>query len=65
MRKFINSEDRTSLIKFIVKYQYMNVRDAKYLFKSSRYYRNRIRDLIEKDISKKEKWCFGIRKNWY
>lgn len=62
MRKFINSEEEISLIKFIAEYQYMNVRDAKYFFKSSRYYRNRIRNLIEKDILKKEKWCLALGK---
>ncbi len=36
MRKFINSEEEISLIKFIAEYQYINVRDAKYFFKSSR-----------------------------
>lgn len=60
MRKFINNEEEISLIKFIAEYQYMNVRDAKYFFKSSRYYRNRIRNLIEKDILKKEKWCLAL-----
>lgn len=62
MRKFINNEEEISLIKFIAEYQYMNVRDAKYFFKSSRYYRNRIRNLIEKDILKKEKWCLALGK---
>lgn len=62
MRKFINSEEEISLIKFIAEYQYINVRDAKYFFKSSRYYRNRIRNLIEKDILKKEKWCLALGK---
>ena len=47
------NEDEISLIKFISKYQYLNVNDAKYFFNSSRYYRNRIKDLIDKNFLRK------------
>ena len=46
MRFFPDNEEEISLIKFIAEYQYINVRDEKYFFKSSRYYRNKIKNLL-------------------
>lgn len=60
MRFFPDNEEEISLIKFIAEYQYINVRDAKYFFKSSRYYRNRIKNLINKDILRKIKWSLAL-----
>ena len=42
-------------MKSIAKYQYLNVKDAKYFFNSSRYYRNRIKTLIDKKFLRKIK----------
>lgn len=47
------NEDEISLLKFIARYQYLNVNDAKYFFQSSRYYKNRIKSLIDKDFLRK------------
>lgn len=56
MSYFPINNDEISLIKFIAKYQYLNVKDAKYFFNSSRYYRNRIKNLIDKKFLRKIKW---------
>ncbi len=48
------------MIKFIAKYQYLNVSDAKYFFDSSRYYRNRIKTLIDKKFLRKIKWILVL-----
>ena len=60
MRFFPDNEEEISLIKFIAEYQYINVSDAKYFFKSSRYYRNRIKNLIDKNILRKIKWSLAL-----
>lgn len=57
---FTINEDELSLIKFIAKYQYLNVKDAKYFFNSSRYYRNRIKALIDKKFLRKIKWTLVL-----
>ena len=63
MSYFPINEDEVSLIKFIAKYQYLNVSDAKYFFNSSRYYRNRIKDLIDKNFLRKIKWTLVLGKS--
>ena len=63
MSYFPINEDEISLIKFIAKYQYLNVNDAKYFFNSSRYYRNRIKDLIDKKFLRKIKWILVLGKS--
>lgn len=63
MSYFPVNDDEISLIKFIAKYQYLNVRDAKYFFNSSRYYRNRIKDLIDKNFLRKIKWSLALGKS--
>lgn len=63
MSYFPVNEDEISLIKFISKYQYLNVKDAKYFFNSSRYYRNRIKDLIDKNFLRKIKWSLVLGKS--
>ena len=60
MSYFPTNEDEISLIKFIAKYQYLNVNDAKYFFNSSRYYRNRIKNLINKNFLRKIKWILVL-----
>ena len=60
MSYFPTNEDEISLIKFIAKYQYLNVSDAKYFFNSSRYYRNRIKNLIDKDFLRKIRWMLVL-----
>lgn len=51
-----NGDEEISLIKFIAEYQYLNVSDAQYFFKSRSYYRKRIKNLIDKNILWKIKW---------
>lgn len=63
MSYFPTNEDEISLIKFIAKYQYLNVSDAKYFFNSSRYYRNRIKTLIDKNFLRKIKWVLVLGKS--
>lgn len=63
MSYFPTNEDEISLIKFIAKYQYLNVSDAKYFFNSSRYYRNRIKNLIDKNFLRKIKWVLVLGKS--
>lgn len=60
MSYFPINNDEISLIKFIAKYQYLNVKDAKYFFNSSRYYRNRIKNLIDKKFLRKIKWILVL-----
>lgn len=62
MSYFLKNEDEISLIKFIAKDQYLNIRDAKYFFNSSRYYRNRIKNLIDKQFLRKSKWTLVLGK---
>lgn len=63
MSYFPTNEEEISLIKFIAKYQYLNVKDAKYFFNSSRYYRNRIKTLIDKNFLRKIKWVLVLGKS--
>ena len=63
MSYFPTNEEEISLIKFISKYQYLNVSDAKYFFNSSRYYRNRIKNLIDKDFLRKIRWMLVLGKS--
>lgn len=63
MSYFPVNDDEISLIKFIAKYQYINVSDAKYFFNSSRYYRNRIKDLIDKNFLRKIRWSLVLGKS--
>lgn len=60
MSYFPINNDEICLIKFIAKYQYLNVKDAKYFFNSSRYYRNRIKNLIDKKFLRKIKWTLVL-----
>lgn len=63
MSYFPTNEDEISLIKFIAKYQYLNVSDAKYFFNSSRYYRNRNKNLIDKNFLRKIRWMLVLGKS--
>ncbi len=60
MSYFPINNDEISLIKFIAKYQCLNVKDVKYFFNSSRYYRNRIKNLIDKKFLRKIKWTLVL-----
>lgn len=55
MNYFPNGNEEIELIKFIAKYQYLNVTDSKYFFSSKKYYKNRISNLISKRFLKKVK----------
>lgn len=63
MSYFPTNEDEIALIKFIAKYQYLNVKDAKYFFNGSRYYRNRIKNLINKNFLRKIRWMLVLGKS--
>lgn len=63
MSYFPKNEDEISLIKFIAKYQYLHVGDAKYFFNISRYYRNKIKVLIDKNFLRKIKWVLVLGKS--
>jgi len=52
---FPNCEEEISLLKHIACYQYLNVNDEKYFFKTERYYKQRIRNLIKKKFIKRVK----------
>ena len=60
MSYFPINKEEISLIKFIAKYQYLNVKDTKYFFNSSRYYRNRIKTLIDKKFLREIKWTLVL-----
>ena len=55
MNHFPNGDEEISLLKFIARYQYLNVNDAKYFFSSKRYYKKRLRNLISKRLLRKNK----------
>lgn len=55
MNYFPNNNEEISLIKFIAKYQYLNIKDVPYFFSAKRYSRNRIRSLIDKKLLRKSK----------
>ena len=55
LNHFPNGDEEISLLKFIARYQYLNVNDAKYFFSSKRYYKKRLRNLISKRLLRKNK----------
>lgn len=55
MNYFPNGDEEISLIKFIAKFQYLNVADVKYFFSTKRYYKYRVKSLIDKKFLKKVK----------
>ncbi len=55
MNYFPNGDEEISLIKFIAKFQYLNVADVKYFFSTKRYYKYRVKSLIAKKFLKKVK----------
>ena len=55
MNYFPNGDEEIELIRFIAKFQYLNVSDAKYFFSSKKYFRSRISNLISKKFIKKIK----------
>ena len=56
MRYFLDNDEKICLIKFIAKYQYININDVKYFFKSTKYYKKRVKNLVDKEILKRVKW---------
>ena len=56
MNYFPKGDEEVSLVKFIAKYQYLRVSDAEYFFKTNKYYKNRIKSLIDKKILRRIKW---------
>lgn len=53
MNYFPKNNEEISLIKFLAKYQYVNVNDLNYFFKSKKYYKTRITNLINKKLIKR------------
>lgn len=53
MNNFPNGDEEISLIEFISKYQYLDVKDTKYFFSSQKYYKKRISNLVAKKYLKK------------
>ena len=55
MNYFPNGDEEIELIKFIAKYQYIDVNDVHYFFKTKKYYRERMKNLKDKRIVRKLK----------
>lgn len=55
MNYFPNGEEEISLLKFIAKFQYLGVNDAKYFFKTEKYYRRRLTNLVKKKYLRRTK----------
>ena len=53
MSNFPNGDEEISLIEFISKYQYLDVKDVKYFFSSQKYYKKRITNLVAKKYLKR------------
>ena len=49
-----NNAEEISLLKFIAKFQYLSVNDAKYFFSTSKYYRKRITRLVKENYLRRE-----------
>lgn len=47
MNYFLNGDEEIELVKFIGRYQYLKISDAKQFFTSNKYYRNRIKSIIK------------------
>ena len=56
MNYFPNGDEEIELVKFIARYQYLRISDASKFFASKKYYRNRIKSLIDKKILRRIKW---------
>lgn len=56
MNYFPNGNEENELVKFIARYQYLKISDANKFFVSKKYYRNRIKSLIDKKILRRIKW---------
>lgn len=54
--------EEIELLKFIAKYQYLKVKDEKYFFSSSKYYRERVRRLIDCNYLNKDKLILSLDK---
>lgn len=57
---FPNGDEEITLIKFISQYQYLNINDVKYFFKTIDYYKKRIRHLVNKKFIKRNKTCLVL-----
>ncbi len=47
MNYILSNEDEISLIKFVANYQYLDTNNAKIFFKSKKYYKTRITELVK------------------
>ena len=55
MSNFPNGPEEISLLEFISKYQYLDVKDSKYFFNTQKYYKKRISNLVAKRYLKRTK----------
>lgn len=55
MSNFPNGPEEISLLEFISKYQYLDVKDTKYFFSTQKYYKKRISNLVSKRYLKRTK----------
>ena len=55
MSNFPNGPEEISLLEFISKYQYLDVKDSKYFFSTQKYYKKRISNLVAKRYLKRTK----------
>lgn len=55
MSNFPNGPEEISLLEFISKYQYLDVKNAKYFFNTQKYYKKRISNLVAKRYLKRTK----------
>lgn len=62
MQEKINNED-IEVLKFLSKYKMLKVEDASLIYKTKRYYRQRVNKLIEKEYVKRYKSYIMINKN--
>ncbi len=62
MNYFPNGKEEIDLVKFIAKYQYLKISDAKNFFSTNKYYKSRIKRLIDKKILRRIKWNLVLDK---
>lgn len=55
MNYFPNNDEEKTLLKFIAKYQYLNVNDTRYFFSTKKYYKKRITNLVSKKFLRRIK----------
>ncbi len=62
-RKDNLKKEDLNLLKFLSKYKMLKIEDGRYIYKTKRYYRQKINNLIDKNYIKKYKNYVLISKN--